>query len=74
MFIVIPHQRPAHFGHACITGDWTCDADCAGCREMNDSHHVLGDHTTSAAELRAMAIAYAGHQEHRVHVLATQID
>lgn len=69
MFIAIPHQRNPHFGHECRNGTRDCQADCEGCREMRDSHAVVGDWDTPERELIRLAIAYQGHQKFDVWLL-----
>lgn len=73
MFIAVPHQRPPHFGYECLNGDRDCDADCDGCREMRDSHAVVGDWDTPEDELAELALAYTGHQSARVHQLGHEL-
>lgn len=73
MFISIPHQMPAHLGHDCRMGTRDCDADCDGCRDMRDSHAVIGDWDTPVAELATLALAYTGHQAARVHEIGHEL-
>ena len=70
MFIMVPHQTPPRIGRDCITGDWDCESDCPGCRDLRDGHCAIGEPNTKERTLKILARRYRGHQDHRVHALA----
>jgi len=69
MFIVVPHRGPARWGRECVMGTWDCDADCPGCRDMRDSHAIIGSQDCVATQLEREVDDYTGPRAGHVRTL-----